>query len=75
MPSDLHKTSLGPTYGPKRVENETLKMAPGALRGLPFSTYALRGDGWLKKLLIAAYNKTDRLREMRTREREGVKNP
>ena len=45
------------------------------IRGLPFSTYALRGGGGLKKLLISAYDKTDRLREMRTRGREGVKNP
>ena len=45
------------------------------VRGLPFSTYALGGEGGLKKLLISAYDKTDRLREMRTRGREGVKNP
>ena len=44
-------------------------------RGLPFSTYALRGRGVLKKWLISAYDSTDRLREMRTRGREGVKNP
>ena len=44
------------------------------IRGLPFSTYALRGEGGLKKLLISAYDKTDRLREMRMRGREGVKN-
>ena len=35
----------------------------------------LRGGGGLKKLLISAYDKTDRLREMRTKGREGVKNP
>ena len=29
----------------------------------------------MKKLLISAYDSTDRLREMRTRGREGVKNP
>ena len=45
------------------------------IRGLPFSTYALRGGGGLKKLLISAYDKTDRLRVMHTRGREGVKNP
>ena len=45
------------------------------IRGLPFSTYALRGGGGLKKLLNSAYDSTDRLREMRTRGREGVKNP
>ena len=42
------------------------------VRGLPFSTYSLGG---LKKFLISAYDSTDRLREMRTRGREGVKNP
>ena len=45
------------------------------IRGLPFSTYALRGEGGLKKLLISAYDSTDRLGEMCTRGREGVKNP
>ena len=46
------------------------------VRGLPFSTYALRGEGrGLKKLLISAYDSTDRLREMRSRGREGAKNP
>ena len=44
-------------------------------RGLPFSTYALRGEEGLKNLLNSAYNSTDRLGEMRAREREGVKNP
>ena len=33
------------------------------------------GGGGLKILLISAYNSTDRLREMHTRGREGVKNP
>ena len=42
------------------------------VRGLPFSTYALRGRGVSKILPIVAYNKTDRLREMRMRGREGV---
>ena len=42
------------------------------LRGLPFSTYALRGRGVSKISPIFAYDKTDRLREMRTRGREGV---
>ena len=32
------------------------------------------GGGGLKKLLISAYDKTDRLREMRTRGREGGQN-
>ena len=45
------------------------------IRGFPFSTYVLRGEGGLKKLLISAYDRADRLREMRTRGREGVKNP
>ena len=47
------------------------------IRRLPFSTYAyaLRGEGGLKELLISAYDKTDRLCEMRTRGREGVKKP
>ena len=35
----------------------------------------MRREGGLKKLLISAYDKTDRLREMRTRGREGGKNP
>ena len=35
----------------------------------------MRGEGGLKKLLISAYDKTDRLHEMRTRGREVVKNP
>ena len=48
---------------------------PKVLRGLPFSTYALRGGGGLKKLVNSANDKTDRLREMRTSGREGVKNP
>ena len=34
----------------------------------------LRGEGGLKKLLISAYDRTDRLREMCTWGREGVKN-
>ena len=33
------------------------------------------GEGGLMKWPIFAYNKRDRLREMRTRGREGVKNP
>ena len=50
------------------------------IRGLQFSTYAYAvraegGGGGLKKLLISAYDSTDRLREMRTMGREGVKNP
>ena len=43
------------------------------IRGLPFTTYALRGEGELK--LNSAYDSTDRLREMLTRGREGVKVP
>ena len=45
------------------------------LRGLPFGTYALRGEGGLKKLMISAYNSTDRLRELRTRGGRGSKIP
>ena len=42
------------------------------VRGLPFSTYALRGRGVSKIGPIYVYDSTDRLREMRTRGREGV---
>ena len=42
-----------------------------SIKGLPFSTYTLRGEGRLKKLLNCAYDKTDRLREMQTRGRGG----
>ena len=42
------------------------------VRGLPFSTYAPRGRGVSDIWPTFAYDSTDRLREMRTREREGV---
>ena len=48
---------------------------PFTVRGLPFSTYALMGEGGLKELLICGYDSTDSLHEMRTRGMEGVKNP
>ena len=35
----------------------------------------MHAEGGLKKLLISAYDSTDKLREMRTRRMEGVKNP
>ena len=44
-------------------------------RGDPFITFAPRGGRWVQKLPKFANDSTDRLREMRTRVREGFQNP
>ena len=77
MPTFGHK--LDKSRGPY-IDNqhrvpakEVLKVLSNVpLREHPLSTYAPRGRGVLKKWPIFGSDSTDRLRELRTRGREGV---
>ena len=62
--------------GPGGVTQPTAIVLMGMRKGASIKYVRSEGGrGGLKKLLISAYDSTDRLREMRTMGREGVKNP